>query len=593
MYMNQKKASGGFAIRLGSSLCLAIAGSALLLSLLMLAGSSLISYATVRDHLVLLYGGQLTDRYFTPAIFVSALLRARLAGGFFLVLSIAIAALRNTLSRPIESFRLALLLSVKHERRARLHWNMRTLIALAMIMLTGFLLRLHFIDQPMRYDESVTVLGYASKPFYLGLSIYNEPNNHLFHTLLVHIAMKVAGSAEWAVRLPALAAGMFLCPLVFGLAQRLSGTVAGLWASALVSTSSILVEYSTNARGYTLICCATLALLITGIETLRRASPLWFFLFGFTAILGFWTIPIFLLPFGGTLLWIIWETLDRHRRFRYIYWLRLLVTSLIAAVVTISLYLPPIVVSGTKAMFHNQWIAPHNIHDLLSGNAMAFRQTWELWNRDLPVWWSWILAAAFFGGLATAPRIRRLVICLCVWTLFLLMDRRFVPFARNWLPYLPIFLLVAVAALASLFERAMVSKQRLATGTASAVLLAGLLAVPVLQQRSVLASNETGVFKSALQIEEFTRTRNVSPDQVFRGSRDLPLEYYWWRRTGLMPANASRERLERSGVHQAWFLLNSDFEEQLGPFATQLGVQNFQILERHSFDGATLYRVSW
>jgi hypothetical protein len=56
---------------------------------------------------------------------------------------------------------------------------------------------------------------------------------------------------------------------------------------------------------------------------------------------------------------------------------------------------------------------------------------------------------------------------------------------------------------------------------------------------------------------------------------------------------AIREELERAGVRQAWFLLNSGEGEQLGSFAVQQGFQSFQVLERDEFDGATLYRVSW
>lgn len=62
------------------------------------------------------------------------------------------------------------------------------LVALAVICVIGFAIRLRFLFQPMRYDEAFTYVRYASKPLYRGLSDYSFPNNHIFHTLLVHIS---------------------------------------------------------------------------------------------------------------------------------------------------------------------------------------------------------------------------------------------------------------------------------------------------------------------------------------------------------------------------------------------------------------------
>src|SRR5689334_17814838 len=52
----------------------------------------------------------------------------------------------------------------------------------------GLALRLRYLGQPMRYDESATWLDYASRPLVRGLADYRFPNNHLLHTLLVHVS---------------------------------------------------------------------------------------------------------------------------------------------------------------------------------------------------------------------------------------------------------------------------------------------------------------------------------------------------------------------------------------------------------------------
>ena len=360
------------AARIWTGLALVIS----LMSLLLVLVSFRLRFESVQSQLVQLYGQDRTSRYFTPGVFHLFTERIRLGAGVLVTIAFIILALRGPLVRVLVSFWHALSLSIRHERRACRKWGPAAGAVIAMTLI-GLFVRLRFINQPMRYDESATVLGYASKPFYIGLSIYNEPNNHLFHTLLVHISIALLGSAAWAVRLPALIAGTLLCPLTYAAARRFSNSMAALLAAAFVSASSILIEYSTNARGYTLVCCATLALLVAGFETLRRASPYWFLLFGLTAFLGFWTIPIFLFPYGGLILWIAFESLGKARRLRRVFWTRLIVTNIIAGGATILAYTLPMT-TGPKVLFGNQWMAPRNVQALLAGNLVQLRLTGHL-----------------------------------------------------------------------------------------------------------------------------------------------------------------------------------------------------------------------
>jgi hypothetical protein len=574
--------------------CIAFGLLVLLLGLLFVTVSFLVSYDSVRNQLLQSYGEERTSHYFSPMVFFSALSRIRLIAGLLLVLGVAIVRFRDRLARLLDSFWRLLSSSFSHERRWRTQCDRVSLIGLNIITLVGLGIRLRFIDQPIRYDESATILGYASKPLFLGLSIYNQPNNHLFHTLLVHIAIKLAGSAEWVARLPALIAGVLLCPLAYALSRRFSSTFSALLTAAFVSTSSILIEYSTNARGYTLICCATLALTIAGYETFRRASAWWFFLFGLIAVIGFWTIPIFLIPFGGVFLWMATESLGHPRRFQFVYRTRLIITCLLAGVATICVYLPPVTVNGFKALSNNQWVAPRDFETFLLGNATQFHLTWILWNRDLPWWWFWIVTIAFFGGIALFPRIRRLVFCLALWTLLLFAVRRFVPFSRTWLLFLPIVFMAASSTFGWMVTRITALSQDAYFGAVAATIVTTIFAIPVLQNRSVLSSPETGVLRSAPQIAELMISKGIRPDHLFLDEHSgLILEYYWWRRFGIRPTFVSRKDLVRNGESQAWVLLNDVDGEKLAQFSAFNGFDNVAVLEKDSFDGASLYHVSW
>jgi uncharacterized membrane protein len=580
--------------RIGSAACAGLALLILLAALLLFGATFFLSYKTLQTQLVALYGSNRTSRYFSPEIYSSALLRLRVAAGCLVLAASAIAGFRGPLARAFDSLVGSILMSVRHARRSQWSVDPVRAVALSAIAIIGLFLRFQFLEQPMRYDESATVLSYASKPLYLGLSIYNEPNNHLFHTLLVHLAMKVAGSAEWAVRLPAFTFGTLLCLFAYALCRRLAGSSSALWAAALVCTSSVLVEYSTNARGYTLICCATLAMMIAAYETLRHASPMWFVLFGTITVLGFWTIPIFLIPFGGTALWMIWESMCRRRRFRRIYALRGGLAVVLAGAITVAMYLPPLAINGIGALLRNQWVAPRNLRAFLAGNETQLSLTWQAWNRDLPTWWPMMMMVAFLGGLAIAPKLRRLVICLLSCILFLFAVRHFVPFARNWLMFLPVYLMVAAVPFGWIVERLTDTKGRRLFGAVSAATLAALLSVPVLHQRSILQSKDTGVLVSAREVADFMFSRSITPDQVFRSSTsDLPMQYYWWRRTGIQPDKASVPELEARGVHHAWVLLNEAYAEELDNLAARQGLKNVETLAEEPFDGARMVEVTW
>ena len=113
----------------------------------------------------------------------------------------------------------------------------------------------------MRVDEAATYLFYVRKPPLYGLVSYTLPNNHVFHTLLVSVSTFVFGNHPWAIRMPAFLAGVAMIPLAFAAGRRIHGDAAGLITAAFVASSSVLIEYSTNARGYTIVAAIFLGLL--------------------------------------------------------------------------------------------------------------------------------------------------------------------------------------------------------------------------------------------------------------------------------------------------------------------------------------------
>jgi hypothetical protein len=559
----------------------------------LLAVSFQLPYSFVRDQLVHLYGEERVARHFSAALFSAAMFRLGLFAGFMPITAIVLVRTRHSLAASADLFWRALSMGLAHSRRSLSRCSIRGILPLGAIVLVGFAVRLRFLNQPMRNDESSTLLGYASQPLYVAISLYNAPNNHLFHTLLVHFSTALWGNSEWAIRLPAFIAGVLLIPLTYLLAASFASATAGLLAAGIVSASSIMIEYSTNARGYTLICCATVALIVAGAGMLRKAAPAWFALFAVVAVLGLWAIPVFLVAFGGILLWLAAESYSRPRRFRRIFLIRLLIACVLAGAGTIFVYFPPLAVSGLHSLVNNEWIAPKNFQLFLQGNRDQFGNTWLLWNRDLPVWWGSIMASGFFLGTLFYPRLRRLILWMAFWTIVLFSARRFVPFTRTWLLFFPVFVAVSASAVSRIFEFLIPAGRRLAVGAIAAVALVGLLSVQVLRTQSVLASAETGVLKDASRIVDFLISRHISPETVFRNTDyDLPLQYYWWRRSGARPAKPSLANVGESADSEAWILLNGALSESFEQRAQQLGYTGTRIIEERAFDGATLIRFT-
>ena len=148
------------------------------------------------------------------------------------------------------------------------------LAALGAILLWAVVLRLVYIDSPMRWDESDTFLSFASRPLFVGLTYYT-PNNHLFQTLLMHLSYKAFGISPVALRIPVLLAGILVVPLTYACIRLYRGRDTSLLAAALACASLPLIEYSTNARGYSIGTAFFLLLMLLGVLGLRGAAAAW------------------------------------------------------------------------------------------------------------------------------------------------------------------------------------------------------------------------------------------------------------------------------------------------------------------------------
>jgi len=163
-------------------------------------------------------------------------------------------------------------------------------LTLIIILSIGIYERLILLHRPILYDESYTFIQYVNSSFWSGVSRYNLPNNHIFHTLLCHISTNVFGNGTLSLRLPVFIFGVALIPLTFIFWKRMSNTSTGLIAAGLVATSYRLIHYSTDARGYIIQTFFFLVALWLATEVLKKNSRRYWILLSIVIAFAFYTL---------------------------------------------------------------------------------------------------------------------------------------------------------------------------------------------------------------------------------------------------------------------------------------------------------------
>jgi len=341
------------------------------------------------------------------------------------------------------------------------------------IMLAAILFRILFLNYPMRYDESYTVVVFAMRPWLNLISDYSLPNNHIFHTVLVKIAMILFGSAPRSVRMPAFISGILCVPAGYLLARQLYGRKPALMSAGLIAALPMLISYSTNARGYSQYILFSLVLFSLAIYLSKHANLVGWGLFVLTGAAGFYTVPFMLFPFGAVCLWILGSALFGETRQAYAGFGRLLKylisAGLMTGLLTMLVYLPVILIgTGFNSLVGNPFVTPLSYSDLWVSMGEQIQSTWMNWNYDLPLAIQIVLAVGVCLSLLFHARISRvkvpLPIVLATWIVGLLVLLRRNPLDRIWLFLMPFWLIWACGGFLMPLNLLRLHLKRLQTG---------------------------------------------------------------------------------------------------------------------------------
>jgi 4-amino-4-deoxy-L-arabinose transferase-like glycosyltransferase len=149
-------------------------------------------------------------------------------------------------------------------------------LTLCFIIGVGAWLRLTGLSRQSLWFDEIDVVVRADRPMDQVLRTFvREGENGPLYNLLLAIWVRMAGISETAVRFPSAVAGVLAIPLIYLLARRVVGPVAGLFSAGLLAISPYHVWYSQEAKMYSLVVLLALASTLALAEALERNRARW------------------------------------------------------------------------------------------------------------------------------------------------------------------------------------------------------------------------------------------------------------------------------------------------------------------------------
>ncbi len=398
------------------------------------------------------------------------------------------------------------------------------------ITLLGAACRLFAIGQPMRFDESISWAYYVGRPWGSIVASYQQPNNHVFYSLLAKLLAQGVDYAPWALRLPAFIAGVAIVPLTWAVGRRFADEKSAMLAAALSVGATQLVLYATNARGYSLVVALFLVLLLVADELRLSAALGKWTMFSLTAAAGLYTIPVMLYPLGVVVVWLALASrpMDRMRRPRFL--AALAAASLSAGILAGLLYLPIVATAGLHALAGNKFVEPSPWPKFAAALPRMVVSTLASWVSPLP-WWSTAGVAflALIGVRRRAPDDRpSLVAAAAIWCGALLMATHRAPFVRVWLFLLPLFLIAVARGVLRCLPR--FASRDVPRDKWMPLAVATITLVVAATTHAAEQSDDTGTFRSARDMTAILSPRLRAGDRVLALIPTFgPLLYYFPR----------------------------------------------------------------
>jgi hypothetical protein len=451
------------------------------------------------------------------------------------------------------------------------------LLILLGITLIGIFFRYAYLWRPMGHDETYTFMAFASRGLRVTITDYHLPNNHVFHTILVSLITRLFGDSPAIIRMPTFVAGVLIIPATYLLGKIFYGSNIGLVGASIVASLPVMIDYSTTARGYTII--TLFALLIVALAAYlkdHRNLVAWGIMVVF-ASLGLYTNPTMIYPIGMVFTWLLLSKFigDVNPIYGNKYYYFLLGSSTGIILITVVLYAPIIYYSGLQSIIGNDVIEALSWSDFVQSLIPRIRNTWAEWLRDVPSGFSLIAIIGLFASffVPKLPRNKRipLIIAGVLWIGTALLVQRVAPWPRVWLFLLPFFVVWVSAGLMGLFELIIlrVQKGEFLIAALVGIFIAGPLILGLMRnyQQFDQKLHSKG---SVEEIADFLGADLQSGDVVVVTSPDTIVLKYYLRRLGVL--SEVTELVKGKSFKRAIVVVNQGYGQNLE-----------YVLERRSF----------
>jgi len=132
------------------------------------------------------------------------------------------------------------------------------------------------------------------------ISQANVGNNHFLNTFFMYL---LGNQSNWVIyRLPAVLAGS-LAVVLAGLIGKHRGKLEALLAMMLTGCSYLLIQFSSEARGYSFMLMAALVAFYALWRFMREKKPVMALLFSVSSMLGFLAHLTFAFFYGAAAVW--------------------------------------------------------------------------------------------------------------------------------------------------------------------------------------------------------------------------------------------------------------------------------------------------
>ena len=190
-------------------------------------------------------------------------------------------------------------------------WPLVRMLFLALLAM-GIISRIFGIFTDFWFDEIWTYFGviHLNSPLEV-FTRFNIDNNHFLNSLLFYF---IGNTNHWFIyRIPSLVAGILTIPLVW-LSVRQAGRLEALIASVFISASFLMINYSSEARGYALVIFFAIGTFYILQRCASNNSIWWRLLLWLCLGLGMLSNLIFIFVFIASIMWFPFQGLQDHKK---------------------------------------------------------------------------------------------------------------------------------------------------------------------------------------------------------------------------------------------------------------------------------------